>query len=81
MRSMEEKYQNWYGDQISLKLLANLNEINLGTVSEEYFANLCNDFFETLAGVRSKSIFILHFKGGRKEKISKYFDAIFPSAR
>lgn len=71
---LNEHYKKWNGDQMALHETFD-NYKGIGLVSEKYFANpLKND-------VKFEEIFILHFKGNKKDKMKIYFDEIFKNGK
>ena len=69
---LDSKYSFWYGDQIALKKLYDLNIFNIKIIKSlkyNYSPNNLNDF--------PKNVSILHFKGFRKDFATNFVTKIF----
>lgn len=67
---LDPHYRKWNGDQMALnETFKKFNEIELA--NEKYYANPIKE------DVNLDDIFILHFKGNKKDMMKNYFDKIF----
>lgn len=69
---LDSKYNFWYGDQISLKKIYDLNTFNIKIINSlkyNYSPNNLNDF--------PKNVSILHFKGFRKDFTTNFVSKVF----
>lgn len=72
---LDQQYRKWNGDQIAIHETFKKMFHEIGLVSEKYYANPLKD------DINLHEIFILHFKGNKKDLMKTYFEEIFNNGK